>query len=66
MWVLIFLNFLFSCCLSVFFYTQLKNKEDDINELFDMYYLLYNLKETNKENKELKKKKVFKLDRWDF
>ena len=64
MWAIIFLNFLFTCCIAVFFYIQLKDKEDDINELYDMYYKLYEFKENN--NKQKNKGKVINFDKCIF
>lgn len=70
--ILLFLNFVFTCCLGVYFYTQLKEKEDEINELYDMYYKLNEwktTKETTKKEKVKNKEKrgqVYFIDRNDF
>lgn len=55
MYVLIIMNFIFTCCLGVFFFIKLKDKEDDIEELFDMFYEEINInKEYMKKNKKSK------------
>lgn len=55
MYVLIIMNFIFTCCLGVFFFIKLKDKEDDIEELFDMFYEEINInKEYKKKNKKSK------------
>lgn len=55
MYVLIIINFIFTCCLGVFFFIKLKDKEDDIEELFDMFYEEINInKEYKKKNKKSK------------
>lgn len=38
MYILLILSFIFTGCLGVFFYIQLKEKEDDIEELYDLIY----------------------------
>ena len=49
------MNFIFTCCLGVFFFIKLKDKEDDIEELFDMFYEEINInKEYKKKNKKSK------------
>lgn len=58
MYVLIIMNFIFTCCLGVFFFIKLKDKEDDIEELFDMFYEEINI---NKEYKEKNKKSKGRL-----
>lgn len=58
MYILIIMNFIFTCCLGVFFFIKLKDKEDDIEELFDMFYEEINI---NKEYKEKNKKNKGRL-----
>lgn len=58
MYVLLIMNFIFTCCLGVFFFIKLKDKEDDIEELFDMFYEEINI---NKEYKEKNKKSKGRL-----
>lgn len=61
MYILLILNFLFTCCVGVFFYNQIKEKEDDIDELYDLYYEhLEN--EKNYKNKKKEKGRVIKID----
>ena len=38
MYILIIMNFIFTCCLGVFFFIKLKDKEDDIEELYNVFY----------------------------
>ena len=67
MWAIVFLNFIFTCCIAVFFYTQQKDKEDYINELYDMYYKLYEIKENKENNNKTKSKsKVINFDKCIF
>ena len=58
MYLLIILNFIFICCVGVFLYIQLKEKEDEIEELYDLYY-----KHLEDEEKVKKKGKVVRYDR---
>lgn len=58
MYLLIIINFIFICCVGVFLYIQLKEKEDEIEELYDLYY-----KHLEDEEKVKKKGKVVRYDR---
>lgn len=61
MYLLIILNFIFICCVGVFLFIQLKEKEDEIEELYDLYYSHI------EEDKKIKKKeKVIRYDKRIF
>lgn len=64
MYILLLLNFLFVCFIGVYFYNQLKDKEDDIEQLYDLFY--NHLKEDENSEKNRKKGKVMLIDRNDF
>ena len=53
MYLLIILNFICICCLGVFFFIQLKEKEDDIEELYDLYYGHLTAEENKKKNEKV-------------
>ena len=56
-------NFILICCVGVFLFVVLKDKEDAIEELYDMYYEHDELLR-NKEKKTKKKKaKVISIDK---
>ena len=38
MYILIIMNFIFTCCLGVFLFIKLKDQEDDIEELYNVFY----------------------------
>lgn len=59
MYILVVLSFIFSGCLGVFFYLQLKEKEDDIEELYNLFY------EKKEEERIIKNKKgnILKYDK---
>lgn len=65
MYILILMNFLFSCCIGVFLYNQMKETEDGIEELYDLYYEHLE-EERNYKNKKEKKGRVIKVDRGIF
>lgn len=61
MYILLAINFLFTGFIGVFFYNQLKEKEDDIEELYDLFY------KKEEEEKNVKKKgRIVKYDRSIF
>lgn len=64
MYILLFINFLLTCFIGVFLFNQLKEKEDDIEELYDLYYKHLE-EEENFKNKNMKGN-VIKIDRRIF
>lgn len=61
MYILIILNFICICCVGVFLFIQLKEKEDEIDELYDLYYSHI------EEDKKIKKReKIIKYDKRIF
>lgn len=67
MYILLIMNFIFTCCLGVFFFIKLKDKEDDIEELYNIFYkeLQINNKyfydEKNEKHKSKSKGRVIEL-----
>lgn len=61
MYILLAINFLFTCFIGVFFYNQLKDLEDDVEEIYDLFY-----KKEEEEKKIKKRGKVVKYDRSIF
>ena len=64
MYILLFINFLLTCCIGVFLFNQLKEREDDIEELYNLYY--HHLEEDIKFNSKNNKGKVVKFDKCIF
>jgi len=61
MYILLAINFLFTGFIGVFFYNQLKDLEDDVEEIYDLFY------KKEEEEKNIKKRgKVVKYDRSIF
>lgn len=65
MYILIFINFLLICFVGVFLFNQLKEKEDDIDELYNLYYE-HLTEDKSIEVKKNKKGSVIKFDRSIF
>lgn len=57
MYILIILSYILTGCIGVFLYIQLKEKEDDIEELYNLFY--------ERENQERNKKKKGKIIDYD-
>ncbi len=64
MYLLLIMNFIFTCCVGVFFYNQIKEKEDEIEELYDLLYDHFKQDENSEKNK--KKGKIYYYDINDF
>ena len=64
MYILLIINFLFSCCIGVFLYNQLKEREDEIEELYNLFYDFINSEQNKKKN--IRKDKVMYFGRNDF
>lgn len=64
MYILLFINFLLLCIECVFLFNQLKEKEDDIEELYDLYYK--HLEEEESFKNKNREGKVIKIDRRIF
>lgn len=64
MYILLFLNFLLTCCIGVFLFNQIKEREDEIEELYDLYHSYY--EEILKRNNKKEKGKVIKIDKRIF
>lgn len=63
MYILILILFIFTCCLGVYFFINLKYLKDEINELYDLVFKL-NEDIGNLERNLNKKDKVIKYDRY--
>ena len=63
MYVLILINFLFCCSLSVVFFINLKEKDDEIQELYDIFYeeLQISMATENRNMKNKGRSKVIEL-----
>lgn len=57
MYILVILSYILTGCIGVFFYIQIKEKEDDIEELYNLFY--------ERENQERNKKKKGKIIDYD-
>lgn len=63
MYILILTLFIFTCCLGVYFFVNLKYKSDEINELYDLVFKL-NEDIGNVERNFNKRNNVIKYDRY--
>ena len=61
MYILLLINFLFIFCIGVFLYNQIKETEDSVEELYDLYYEHLE-EERNYKAKKEKKGRVIKID----
>ena len=63
MYILILINFLFCCSLSVVFFMNLKEKDDEIQELYDIFYeeLQVSMAPENRNKKNKGRSKVIEL-----
>ena len=64
MYILLFLNFILTCCIGVFLFNQVKEKEDEIEELYNLYYK--HLEEEENVKSKKKKGSVIRIDRGIF
>lgn len=56
------ISFIFTCCLAVFFYTKLKERDDELDEFYEIFYK--HVEEDNLRNSKTNSKKgVLKYDR---
>ena len=58
MYILILFNFIFMCFIGVFLFIKLKEKEDDIEELYDLIYEQNQIKDYKKKQESKKQKGV--------
>lgn len=60
MYLLIIGNFILTCCIGIYLYVQLKEREDEIEELYDIYEK--HISECEYSTKKKKEGKVFYFD----